>query len=410
MKTKATWAVAAALLLACAGNTLAADPVKLYHDKYFWQESMKRMADFAAGKGHPFTPTPYATDQYQAFIATGLQSGKGPELFSWWNGTKLKDLVDAGALQPLDDVWAAAVASGQMDPSAAELYKVDGRIYGVPLHLSSWVVFYNKALFAKAGITPPRTWDELMADCEKLRSSGVTPFDATVQDGWRGFIWFEELLLRTDPDAYMKLNRGEIGYTSDPVKKVFKIWGDLYAKGYFTPATSNEEVLNFARGKAAMYLMGDWAIQNIKEGGMKPGDDFGAFVMPNVVAALPPAVINEGSPLVVSTAGGKDKAVMDFVAWWMTDEAASQWAKDPSLYIGNAKAAKPNVIVDEDAKILVATKAKAYPRYWEACPSDIVLPAVEQFNKFMVTPTPAVADQVMAAADKIASDYWAAHK
>ncbi len=231
-----------------------------------------------------------------------------------------------------------------------------------------------------------------------------------MQDGWRGFIWFEELLLRTDPDAYMKLNRGEIGYTSAPIKKVFKVWGDLYAKGYFTPATSNEEVLNFARGKAAMYLMGDWAIQNIKEGGMTPGQDFAAFIMPNIDPALPPAVINEGSPIVVSTGGAKDEAVTGFAKWWMTDEAATEWAKDASLYIGNLKAPKPNVIVEEDAKTLAATKAKPYPRYWEASPSDIVLPAVEQFNKFMVTPTPEVADQVMAAVGKIASDYWAAHK
>ena len=400
----------AGLLVATASTVAFADPPKLFHDKYFWQESMKRMAVYAAAHDHPFVPTPYATDQYQAFIATGVQSGSPPEMFSWWNGTKLKDLVDADALQPLDDVWQQAVAAGQMDPAAAELYKVDGKTYGVPLHLSSWVVFYNKALFARAGVTPPATWAALLADCDRLKAAGVTPFDATVQDGWRGFIWFEELLLRTDPDAYMKLGRGEISYTSAPVKRVFKLWGDLYAKGYFIPATSNEEVLNFARGKAAMYLMGDWAVQNIKEGGMKPGDDFAAFVMPNVDPALPPAIINEGSPIVVSRSGAKDPAVMSFIRWWVTDQAASQWAKDPSLNIGNLKAPKPNPVVAQMSQTLAATKARAYPRYWEASPSDIVLPAVEQFNKFMVTPTPEVAEQVMASVDKTASDYWAAHK
>ena len=207
----------------------------------------------------------------------------------------------------------------------------------------------------------------------------------------------------------MKLSRGEIGYTSAPVKKVFQIWEDLYAKGYFTPATSNEEVLNFARGKAAMYLMGDWAIQNIIDGGMKPGQDFAAFIMPNIVTSLPPAVINEGSPIVVSNRGLKDPAVKSFITWWVTEPAAAQWATIASLYIGNLKAPKPNVIVAEDAKLLAAEKARVYPRYWEASPSDIVLPAVEQFNKFMVSPTPQVGDQVMAAIDKIASDYWADH-
>ena len=410
--SKKNWlkVVLAALVVVGTAAAASAEPPKLYHDKYFWQESMKRMADYAAEHGHPFVPTPYATDQYQAFIATGIQSGSPPSIFTWWNGTKLNELVEAGALRPLDDVWQEAIAAGQMDPAAAELYKVDGKIYGVPLHLSSWVVFYNNKLFDQAKITPPKTWDELMAACVKLKAAGITPFDATVQDGWRGFIWFEELLLRTDPDAYMKLHNGEIGYTSDPVKKVFALWEDLYAKGYFTPATSNEEVLNFARGDAAMYLMGDWAIQNIKEGGMTPGDDFGAFVMPNVDPSLPPAVINEGSPIVVSTGGGDDADVMSFVKWWVTDEAASQWAKDPSLYIGNLKAPKPNVVVEQIAKDLAVMKAKTYPRYWEASPSEIVLPAVEQFNRFMVDPTPATGDQVMEAVDRIASDYWAAHQ
>lgn len=398
-------------LLAVAISTVAlADPPKLYHDKYFWQESMKRMATFAAEQGHPFVPTPYATDQYQAFIATGVQSGNPPEFFTWWNGMKLQDLVEADALRPLDDIWQEAIAAGQMDPAAADLYKVNGKIYGVPLHLSSWVVFYNEALFQKTGLTPPKTWDDLLADCEKLKAAGITPFDATIQDGWRGFIWFEELLLRTDPAAYDALNRGKLSYTSPQVKNVFRIWSDLYAKGYFTPATSNEEVLNFARGKAAMYLMGDWAIQNIMEGGMKPGKDFAAFVMPNINPSLPASVIDEGSPIVISTAGAKNPDVVSFVKWWVTEPAAAQWAKDASLYIGNLKAPKPNVVVEQIARDLAATKAQPHTRYWEASPSDIVLPAVEQFNKFMVTPTPQVAEQVMAAIDKIATDYWSAHK
>lgn len=402
--------VAAAAMLLGGVAAASADGPKLYHDKYFWQENLKEMATFADKQGHPFDPTPYATDQYQAFIASGIQSGTPPKLFTWWNGKKLDDLVSSGAIQPLDDVWKKAVDAGQMDPSASQLFKVDGKTYGVPLHLSYWVVFYNKHIFEKEGLQPPKTWDDLLKVAAKLKADGITPFDATVQDGWRGFIWFEELLLRTNPDAFVKLNNGKASYTGPAVKKVFKIWQDLYAKGYFTKATSNEEVLNFARGKAAMYLMGDWAIQNIVEGGMKPGKDFGAFIMPNIDPDLPPAVINEGSPIVVSKEGAKDPAVMKFVSWWMSKDAASEWAKDASLYVGNVKARKPNVIVKNIAQQVQASKAHIYPRYWEASPSDIVTPAVEQFNRFMVNPTPKVADEVMANVQQLAEDYWSQHK
>jgi multiple sugar transport system substrate-binding protein len=387
----------------------AAATLKLYHDKYFWQDFFKKMAAFAETKGHPFDPTPYATDQYQAFIAAGVQAGTQPELFTWWNGTKLAELVEAEAIAPMDALWQEMIGAGQAQQSVGELLKVNGKIYALPLAVNYWAVAYNKALFAKAGVTPPKTWDELMAVCDKLKAS-ITPFNATIQDGWRGFIWFEELMIRTDPDAYAQLNAGKIRYTSEPVKKVFALWGELYAKGYFTPPTSNEEFLDFARGKAAMYLIGDWAYVNVKQGGLQPGEGFDAFIMPNKTPGLPPSVIVEAAPLVVSTKGAQDADVMSFASWWMSAEAATEWAKDASLSIGNPKVAAPNAVVAGLEKVVASDHVRPITRYWEASPSDIVLPAVEQFNKFMANPTPAVAEACMASIDKTASSYWAGKK
>ncbi|MFI2203710.1 ABC transporter substrate-binding protein [Streptomyces sp. NPDC020192] len=45
--------------------------------------------------------------------------------------------------------------------------------YGIPFAASTRVLFYNKTLFAKAGITPPTTWDELASDARALRDKGV---------------------------------------------------------------------------------------------------------------------------------------------------------------------------------------------------------------------------------------------
>jgi multiple sugar transport system substrate-binding protein len=398
--------------LAAAGvhPSFAADAIRLYHDKYFWQDFFKQMAEFAGTKGHPFEPTPYATDQYQAFIASSLQAGNPPDVFTWWNGTKLAELVEADALAPLDDLWQKMIAQGEAEQSVADLLSVNGHIYGVPLAVDYWAVAYNKALFDKIGAGVPTTWDELMKTAEKFKAAGITPFDATIQDGWRGFIWFEELMIRTDPAAYAQLNAGKIGYTSAPVKRVFELWGDFYKRGFFTPATSNEEFLDFARGKAAMYLIGDWAYANLKKGGLEPGSGFGAFIMPNVEASLPPAVIIEAAPIVLSKQGAAKADVAGFAEWWMSAEAAEAWGKFASLNIGNPKVAKPNAVVASIAEQAAKMKAKPITRYWEASPSDIVLPAVEQFNKFMVSPTPAVAEACMATIDKVAREYWASKK
>jgi multiple sugar transport system substrate-binding protein len=403
------------LLLTAAAATVAsqyhpafaATDLKLYHDKYFWQTFFEKMASFAASKGHPFTPTPYATDQYQAFIASGVQAGSPPDMFTWWNGTKLDELVAANALAPLDDVWRQAIAAGEAEQSVADLLTVKGHVYGVPLTVNYWAVAYNNALFAKAGVDVPTTWDALMATATKLKASGITPFNATIQDGWRGFIWFEELMVRTNPDAYAQLNAGKIGYTSAPVKRVFALWGDLYKRGFFTPATSNEEFLDFARGKAAMYLIGDWAYANLQQDGMQPGRDFDAFIMPNIEPSLPPAIIIEAAPIVISRQGAKKEDVMSFARWWMTPEAGTAWGQYASLNTADPRVPKPNPVVARLSDAVAKTHAKLITRYWEASPSDIVLPAVEQFNKFMVNPTPAVAEQCMNSIERTAQSYWA---
>ncbi|MBV9633653.1 MAG: extracellular solute-binding protein [Methylobacteriaceae bacterium] len=400
-------AAGAAFGLALVGaQQCRADEITLFHDKPFYQTGWDHLAQAAKAAGIDLKTSAYATDQYQAFIQTGLQSGEAPSLFTWWNGTKLNEIVETGQIAPLDELWQKKIASGEYDPSSADPFKVNGKIYAVPDGLNRWVVLYNKKMFAQVGIEPPTTWDELMADCDKLKKANITPFNATIQEGWRGFIWFEELMIRTNPDAYAQLNAGKLKYTDPAVQKAFKIWGDLYAKGYFTDPASQEEPLDFARGKAAMYLIGDWAINLVAKGGMKPGEDFDAFIMPNVEANLPHTVIVEAAPILVSAAGAKNPDVQKFIEWYMSPEAQNAWAEDPGLFAGNKKAKAPNPIVEHISKLAADGKYQPITRYWEASPSDIVLPAVEELNRFMTNPTPEQANTAMANIEKTAAAYW----
>lgn len=411
MFSRLTKLAAGALLGATFASLAMADPVTVYHDKPFYQAGWDGLTATAKEAGIDLQFSAYATDQFQAYIQSSLLSGDVPGAFTWWNGTKLNEIVASGQIAPLDDLWAKKVAAGEYDASSAEPFKVDGKIYGMPTGLNRWVVFYNKALFTKAGIDKvPASWDELMAAAEKLKAAGITPFNASIQEGWRGFIWFEELLIRTDPDAYVALNEGKLKYTDEPVKKVFQIWNDLYAKGYFTDPASQEEQLDFARGKAGMYLAGDWAIGLIEAGGVKAGQDFDAFIMPNVDPAVPNVVIVEAAPLLITKAGAENADVMKFAEWYMSEPAMNSWATVPGLYAGNKKAKSPNPIVEQIAKAASDGNYRSMVRYWEASPSEIVLPAVEEFNRFMTNPSAEAAETAMNNIEAIASQYWASKK
>ncbi|MER7310730.1 extracellular solute-binding protein [Streptomyces halstedii] len=86
------------------------------------------------------------------------------------------DYAKAGKLYRANEMLAIRTESNFL-PSLSEAGKVGSALYGLPFVASTRLLFYNKGLFAEAGIDAPQTWDDIGADAEKLKKSGVTyPF------------------------------------------------------------------------------------------------------------------------------------------------------------------------------------------------------------------------------------------
>jgi multiple sugar transport system substrate-binding protein len=387
----------------------SAEDVTIVHDKAFWAEALQKVGDAATPvigatmKQNPYSPP----EQYKAYMQSSIAANDPPDIFTWWTGGVYEELIKTGAVADLDDIWADLIKSGEFSEGVRDFYKVGDKAYGVPLHLSRWVVLYDKASFAKAGISEPKTWEEFVSNSEKLKAAGITPFVATTQDGWRGFIWFEEIMLRTNPEAYMGLHTGKVAYDSEPVREAFKVWADWYAKGYFSDPRSTEEVGDFAKNKGAMNLIGDWAIGLVEKAGKKPGTDFGAFIMPNRDASLPSATILEGGPIMLSVKGKAKPEVVKALKYFLSVEGANVWAASSGNSLGNNKANPPNDIVKKINDDVAAMKTVSYPRWWEAVPAELQGEIVAELNRFMLTPTIETADSVMANAQKLNAAYWA---
>ncbi len=398
-----------ALAAVLVAGAVQAQEVQLFHDKGFWSEQMQAVgAASLAATGVSIKETPYANaEQYKAFIQASIASGETPGMFTWWTGSTFAELVATGQIAPLTDLWAEMTGDGRYQASAADLFTVDGVPYGVPMVLARWVVLYDKAAFAKAGVTEPKTWDELLAAAAALKAAGTTPFLATTQDGWRGFIWFQELMLRTNPEAFLGLNDGSVAYDSDAVRNAFQIWSKMYADGWFSDPRSIEEVNDFARGAGAMYLIGEWAVGLVTTAGVAP-DNLGVFIMPNATGVAEPSVIVEGGPVVISTAAAADEATMKALKFWVSTEGANAWGAASGNYIGNDLANPPNAVVAEVNADLAASKARAYLRWWEAVPPDLQGELVAEMNRFMLDPTMATAESVMANMQALNADYWSA--
>ncbi|MGI5455819.1 extracellular solute-binding protein [Streptomyces sp. CA-249302] len=112
-------------------------------------------------------------------------------VYSWTDvDRKVKEMVDAGKAPDMAQIGAYAdYAEKDLLYSADDLLsistqadfasqlatagQVKGIQYGMPFAASTRLLFYNKTLFTKAGLTPPTTWKQLAADAEALRAAGV---------------------------------------------------------------------------------------------------------------------------------------------------------------------------------------------------------------------------------------------
>ena len=82
------------------------------------------------------------------------------------------------------------------------VWQVDGEQYGVPYTFGLVGFFYNKDLFAQAGIDePPATWDEFLADVQALKDAGITPIAVAGQDKWPAMFYWAYLALRIGGQA-----------------------------------------------------------------------------------------------------------------------------------------------------------------------------------------------------------------
>ena len=67
------------------------------------------------------------------------------------------------------------------------MYSYQGKNYGVPWDMGMVGWWYNKDLFAQAGIAnPPTTWTEFLADVKALKAAGITPISLGEGDKWPG--------------------------------------------------------------------------------------------------------------------------------------------------------------------------------------------------------------------------------
>ncbi|MDL1896675.1 extracellular solute-binding protein, partial [Anaerolineae bacterium CFX7] len=205
-----------------------------------------------------------AGTNFKGQLLSQLLGGVAPDTFQLHAGWEA-DTYDPGTLiVNVDDVYARNKLESVFPPTLLNMLKFKDHYWGVPVNIHrSNVLWYNKALFEKAGITaPPTTWDEFFAAADKLKAAGIQPVALGGKDGFELQHTFETILAGSmSAEEYAGLWTGKTSWKSEKVTNALNTF-----KKYLTYANADRDALTWAAatqllidGKAAMNIMGDWA-------------------------------------------------------------------------------------------------------------------------------------------------------
>jgi ABC-type glycerol-3-phosphate transport system substrate-binding protein len=197
-------------------------------------------------------------DFYKSKIATGDL----PDIVMTWQLAKF--LSDGGHLVPLEDAFYTKFGIPPPPP-----YK--GKRYTSQSGIQVQGMAINKKMWNDAGIsTPPATWDEFLADLQKLKDKGYTPLVYGGKE-WSAtmplFLSLAANLYHDRPAAgqssFTKLrDERKVLFATDPtaklvLQKVAEMMDRFVLKGAGSDGY-NEEQRDFYTGKGATWLMGCW--------------------------------------------------------------------------------------------------------------------------------------------------------
>ncbi len=259
------------------GEREAADAMfKAFKDKYPDIEIVENPVPGGGGVSHRVV--------LQARITAGIP----PDTFQTLGGAELKNYVDSNVLQPLDDFYQRLGYDKVIPGPLLKAVTVNGHPYVVPLnmHIQN-ILYYNLKLFNELGIQPPTTFAELLAACDKIKTSkpDMTCLALGSKEKWGDAFVFDSILLEYGgPEYYVKLYKGEVDVTTDATyRKALEDFAKLrpYINADHAGLTWDQSVGLVGSGQAAMVLMGTWAIGAfVKGSNWQPGVDFGAVTFP----------------------------------------------------------------------------------------------------------------------------------
>ena len=393
MRSMLTLSISAAAVIAASASFAEQRVVRYYadYDPAPLAAMEQIIADFeAANPDIDIQLQNFDHEGYKTAIRNFL-SADAPDLANWYAGNRMAPFVNSGQFMDVSDVWEE---HGLKDSLASALpsMTIDGKQWGVPYTYYQWGIYYNKSAYEQVGASVPETWDEFLANCALFKEAGIDCVTTGTKALWPGAGIFDYMNLRTNGyEFHMDLANGEVEWTDDRVRATFAEWAKLVEPGYIT---ANHAALDWqdaasllVQGKAANYVMGNFAVAVFKEGGMT-NDTLGFLPFPTINPDVPRAEEAPTDTVHIPSGATNVDDAKAFLAYLAGADAQTKInAAMGQLPINkDAEVAQDDPFIMAGFELLSTTPGGIAQFFDRDAPAEMAKIGMEGFQQFMVQP------------------------
>ncbi len=326
------------LLAVLAAGSLSAESLELYYYKQEIQAGLKTLTD-AYSRENPGTTFELliVPNDADATMSARAASGSLSEILQMQSYSRVFEYAQKGYVLDLSKEPVLA----KVIESAKPAVTWNGKQWALPMDFAGIGIIYNKAIFSKYNLKPPRTYRELERLAKTLKDNGVTPFAGLLKENWSigHFITLVHTSLLAEkkisvPKFVADMDAGKTSYGVVDTRKLFSII-DFYRANMDDNAEEmnwNEQQAAFANGQAAMMVQGLWSYGAAI--GTNPELDCGFVPFPVFNdPAMNKFYADVDSTFGVSSQSSKAKQAeaRKFLAWLATPQAIKIWTRDCKL-------------------------------------------------------------------------------
>jgi alpha-glucoside transport system substrate-binding protein len=308
------------------------------------QENFQKVLDaFTAASGIKVTYESIRTN-YSTVLQTRITGGNPPDVSILPGIGFLRHFAKDGSIKKVSDLGIdpASLEAGYA-PGILDVGKVDGDLYAIMVKFNSKsTLWYRPDVFSTAGVTAPKTWDDLKTTLATLKTkTGTAPLGlGTSPDTWTLTDWFESIYLRqAGTDMYDQLFSGKLAWTDASVTKAVdtmkEVLNENFVDGGIQAANGRAWVDGIgqvfsANAKGSVYYEGGFV------GGIVTGQVNKAIKVPDQIDWTPfPSLGETGTPVTIGSdviaALTTNPGVKEFIQYMTTKESGEVWAKTGAI-------------------------------------------------------------------------------